>query len=340
MSNPELSTILIIGLSGAGLKTFHLLIDKLYPTCGNLIKTRSIRIIAIEKSTFAYWPPGSLRASVEPEFENQIFSNFDHIIPKRIINDPVAKDLVKVITGVEVLELDLDQKQAKVNQSLEPHGIHTGVILSFDYLVMATVSVCFYLQSSVEVCLNLFDSLSLSLQGSSYAFPCRPPTEGQDPDQAKSELKALQTDIESSKSILIAGSGAVGLEFAGEVSYRYASPSTRKQIIIVSSTPAILMDHSKALAKSIESQLVARGVEMIYNYKVDLTSAGIHKTSKLDSLTSINLISNEDQSIKPIEGMSSHLPSLGLFFGDHVWLGLSGQIGQSTSLKVLFWSLH
>ncbi|EGF98345.1 uncharacterized protein MELLADRAFT_76099 [Melampsora larici-populina 98AG31] len=274
MTNPDVETILIIGLSGAGLKTFNLLLDKLYPTCGSSGINRTIRIIVIEKSKMAYWPPGSLRAAVSPDFEKNIIGSFENVIPKRIKNDPEKSKNVMVITGVEVTKLDLEKKVAFLDQSLESFGLD-GSELGFKFLVIAT--------------------------GSIYQFPCRISPTAQSPQEVETELKSLQTQIESSKSILIAGGGVVGLEFAGEVSYRFSSTSNRKKITIVSSSPNILSDHSKYLANSIKSQLLDRHVEIIYDYKVDLKAADITKTSKLDSLTTLNLVSNQDGSTKTIE---------------------------------------
>ncbi|KAG0146298.1 hypothetical protein CROQUDRAFT_657624 [Cronartium quercuum f. sp. fusiforme G11] len=273
-SNSDIATILVIGLSGAGLKTFKLLLDKLYPSCGSSDAGRALQIIAIEKSEFAYWPPGSLRASVEPGFEKNIFASFENVIPKRIKNDPDKSKHVKVITGVEVLKLDLVKKLATVNRNLESYGL-VGTDLSFDFLVIAT--------------------------GSTYPFPCRPPSNANSIEETQAEFRSLQTAIESSKSLLIVGGGVVALEFAGEVSYRYSSASTRKKITIVSSAPALLTDHSKNLGSSIESQLLGRGVEIIYGYKVDLAAADIKETSKLDSLTKFNLKANKDGSTQIVE---------------------------------------
>ncbi|KAH9822398.1 hypothetical protein DFH28DRAFT_948584 [Melampsora americana] len=274
MTNTDVETILIIGLSGAGLKTFNLLLDKLFPACGSSGINRRIRIVVIEKSKMAYWPPGSLRAAVSPDFEKNLTRSFENVIPKRIQNDAEKSKDVIVITGVEVSKLDLEKKRATLDQSLDRFGLN-GTELDFKYLVIAT--------------------------GSIYQFPCRIPPTAQSPQEVQTELRSLQTQIETSNSIVIAGGGVVGLEFAGEVSYRFSSTSNRKKITIVSSSPDILSDHSKYLADSIKSQLLGRHVEIIYDYKVDLKAADIKKTSKLDSLTTLNLVSNQDGSIKTVE---------------------------------------
>ncbi|KAI9608944.1 hypothetical protein H4Q26_005138 [Puccinia striiformis f. sp. tritici PST-130] len=97
-------TIVVIGLAGAGLKTFNLLLDKLTAT------TQNIRIIAIEKSNYAYWAPGSLRAAVLNGFED------------------------KILRGG--LELDLENRFLVTDKSLD--GL--GTKLAFDYLVVASGS--------------------------------------------------------------------------------------------------------------------------------------------------------------------------------------------------------
>lgn len=262
-SNDPPKTVVVVGLSGAGLKTFNHLLNHLYPSswfCNS--HNRNIRLIAIEKSTFAYWPLGALRACVLEGYENEIIRDFDHIIPSRLKQD----QRVKIITGTEVVEVDFENRVLKVDRSLEEFGLESGTTLKFDFLVIGS--------------------------GSSYAFPCRPSEDAKSPSMMKSHLKILQQDIKNSKSILVVGAGAVGLEFAGEVSWKY--PKRDKKIVIVGSSPGLLSDYDKSLGQSIEKQLLDRGVQIIYNHRAKLSDVGIVKTGKIEPNTKVAL--------KPVDG--------------------------------------
>ncbi|KAH9459675.1 hypothetical protein Pst134EB_007905 [Puccinia striiformis f. sp. tritici] len=238
-------TIVVIGLAGAGLKTFNLLLDKLTAT------TQNIRIIAIEKSNYAYWAPGSLRAAVLNGFEDKILRGFEHIVPTKM------QDNERVLTfiGTEVLELDLENRFLVTDKSLD--GL--GTKLAFDYLVVAS--------------------------GSSYAFPCRPPPEAEGKDDVKNQLRTLQSAIQESKSIVIVGGGVVGIELAGEISYQYPS----KSVTLICSSPTLLPDMNPKLGCSLKQQLEDRKVNIIFGVRADLDEHHITKTGKLDKLTVIGL---------------------------------------------------
>jgi NADH dehydrogenase FAD-containing subunit len=139
MSGTGQQTIVVIGLSGAGLKTFNLLLEQL-----NHAKNyqSNIRIIAIEKSHYPYWAPGSLRASVLNGFEHKVVRNFDHLIPTNIQRH--HPDQVNIFTGTEVRELDLKNRLLTLDKPLDLDGLQiideTGNKLKFDYLVIASVS--------------------------------------------------------------------------------------------------------------------------------------------------------------------------------------------------------
>lgn len=261
MGSNEIPTILVIGLSGAGLKAFKLLIHQLYPTtqCGKpKPSSPRIRLIAIEKSRYAYWPPGSLRASVVDGFEEKVVRSFDHLIPLKLQH--AYPDLIKLITGREILDLDLSNRLATIDKPLDEFGIEAGHRLSFDYLIIAS--------------------------GSSYAFPCRPPSDAETPESLKLRLRELQEQIAQSNSILIVGAGVVGIELAGEIS----SQHKQKSITLISSTPTLLPDWNKKLASSLEQQLKDRKVDIIYGSKANLKDLGITKTGKLEKLTQVQLL--------------------------------------------------
>ncbi|KAA1130033.1 hypothetical protein PGTUg99_007127 [Puccinia graminis f. sp. tritici] len=263
MSSTEHQTIVVIGLSGAGLKTINLLLDRLYHHSGQSKTTnQSIRLIAIEKANYAYWPPGSLRASVVDGFEDKIVRSFDYIIPQKIKDK--HPELVKVFTGTEVVDLDLKDRFIVLDKSLDGVQVEAGNKLAFDYLVIAS--------------------------GSSYAFPCRPPPEAERPEELKAQLRSLQEQVRESQSILVVGAGAVGIELAGEVSSQHKD----KSITLVCSTPSLLPDMNPKLGSSLKQQLDQRKVKVIYGSKANLAEHGISKTGKLEKLTKIALIPSDD----------------------------------------------
>jgi NADH dehydrogenase FAD-containing subunit len=151
MSSTEHQTIVVIGLSGAGLKTINLLLDRLYHHSGqSKTANHSIRLIAIEKSKYAYWPPGALRASVVDGFEDKIVRSFEHIIPQKIQDK--HPELVKVFTGTEVVDLNLKDRFIVLDKSLDGIQVEPSNKLAFDYLVIASVSLkC----TSIDFDLNL-----------------------------------------------------------------------------------------------------------------------------------------------------------------------------------------
>ncbi|WAQ83533.1 hypothetical protein PtA15_3A904 [Puccinia triticina] len=271
MSSAEQQTIVVIGLSGAGLKTINLLLDRLYSRSGQpKTPDQRIRLIAIEKATYAYWPPGSLRASVVDGFEDKIIRSFDYIIPQKIQDN--HPDLVKVFTGTEVVDLDLKERFLVFDKPLDGLGVEPGNKLVFDYLIIAS--------------------------GSSYAFPCRPPPEAGRPEELKAQLRSLQEQIRESQSILIVGAGAVGIELAGEVSSKHKD----KSITLVCSTPSLLPDMNPKLGNSLKQQLTDRKVKIVFGSRANIGELGISKTGKLDKLTKIGLATRDgDKSSEDVE---------------------------------------
>lgn len=258
MSGTGQQTIVVIGLSGAGLKTFNLLLEQL-----NHAKNyqSNIRIIAIEKSHYPYWAPGSLRASVLNGFEHKVVRNFDHLIPTNIQRH--HPDQVNIFTGTEVRELDLKNRLLTLDKPLDLDGLQiideTGNKLKFDYLVIAS--------------------------GSSYPFPCRPPPEAETSEELKTQLRTLQEQIKDSTSIVVVGAGVVGIELAGEISSQYK----HKSITLICSTDTLLPDQNPTLSDSLKNQLAQRNVKIIYGSKANIAQLGITKTGKLDKRSKIGL---------------------------------------------------
>ncbi|CAH7666659.1 hypothetical protein BY996DRAFT_4583129 [Phakopsora pachyrhizi] len=269
-------TVVIVGLSGAGLKALNLLAKELYSSSLKSpgLPESNVRVIGIEKSSYAFWPPGALRAAVVGGFEDQIISSLDHIVPSQIKKG--KPDLVRVATGVEVTEVDFKSRSLFLAGSLD--GIKEVVSLdggkqklSYDYLVIAT--------------------------GSSYAFPCRPPPDATDQESLKHKFQNLQKNIHDSDSILIVGGGVVGIELAGEVSYRYKD----KKVHLVCSTPRLVPEYSACLSKSLTSQLLDRGVKIFFNRRADLTQLGIKETTNLVQKTNVELNSHDENDIEKVE---------------------------------------
>lgn len=268
---------MVIGLSGAGLKTFNQLLDQLYHRhTGQYKATKKIRLVAIEKSRYAYWPPGSLRASVVKGFEQKIVRSMDHLIPHKIQQHHPG--MVMIFTGTQVLGLDLKQKFLVLDKAcdgleMEPENKQ----LKFDYLVIAS--------------------------GSSYAFPCRPPPEAERAEELKARLAELQSQMEESQSIVIVGAGVVGIELAGELSWQYRHSSKKKTITLVCSSDRLLPEQNPKLGASLTKQLGQRQVNIVYGSKVDLGALGISKTGKLDQMSKIGLVRRDGgESSDSIEG--------------------------------------
>ncbi|EIN04058.1 FAD/NAD(P)-binding domain-containing protein [Punctularia strigosozonata HHB-11173 SS5] len=83
-----------------------------------------------------------------------------------------------------------------------------------------------------------------------------------DPEGVESHLSIWRTNFAESTHIVLAGGGAVGIEFAGEIKDIWP----HKKVTIVHGNSALLNDTYPAKYRALlERQLLARGVEILYN---------------------------------------------------------------------------
>lgn len=110
-----------------------------------------------------------------------------------------------------------------------------------------------------------FDSAIIAT-GSSYAFPCRTTGEESIAEVSKT-FKELQKQVADSKRILIVGGGPTGIEMAGELQFNHPD-----LLITLCHSGASFYpepEWNKKLGASLLRQLQAKGVDVIFNARVD-----------------------------------------------------------------------
>ncbi|KLT40111.1 FAD/NAD(P)-binding domain-containing protein [Cutaneotrichosporon oleaginosum] len=258
MTVEALQNIVVIGASGAG----HSLVNEL---AGKLPETH--RILLIERNEFVVHMPTIVRAAVVPGWE-------DKNLLARITQDTIfpAGSRHRVLTNT-VTALSPSSRTLTL-----AHPFEGSTELSYDRVVVAT--------------------------GAAQALPMRP-APGSSLDEYKAVLRRMQADIKAATSVLIVGGGTVGVEVAGEITAAYPG----KKVTIVHGEPALLHAGERRkeqpdpkeyvapptaprLSASLEDQLKKRGVELVYEDRVDAGADGkeLH-TGPLGQLTRLPLAS-------------------------------------------------
>ncbi|KAF4978968.1 hypothetical protein FDECE_18135 [Fusarium decemcellulare] len=189
-------------------------------------KVPSLKVVLVSRSTHHYWNIASVRGVVPGAFpDDSLFYDIDSGFQK------CPEDSFQLVIG-SVSEVNLDNEFITVQTSERQESIR------YTHLVVAT--------------------------GSSYPSGL-PFTSIGTHDETRSGLHQLQNKIESASSILIAGSGATGVETAAELAYAYGE---RKQITLIvegeAPLPSLRMDIRTAAARGLE----ALGVKLILNTRV------------------------------------------------------------------------
>ncbi|KAJ3549805.1 hypothetical protein NM208_g307 [Fusarium decemcellulare] len=189
-------------------------------------KVPSLKVVLVSRSTHHYWNIASVRGVVPGSIPDEsLFYQIDSGFQK------YTGDSFQLVIG-SVSEVDLNNECITVQASEGQESIR------YTHLVVAT--------------------------GSSYPSGL-PFTSIGTHDKTRFELHQLQNKIEAAASILIAGSGATGVETAAELAYAYGDS---KQITVIvegeAPLPLLRMDIREAAARGLE----ALGVKLILNARV------------------------------------------------------------------------
>ncbi|KAG5659462.1 hypothetical protein KAF25_002021 [Fusarium avenaceum] len=207
-------------------------------------KVPTLRIILVSRSTHHYWNIASVRGVLPGAISDDcLFYDIKSGFQK------YPSDSFELVVG-SVSEIDLDQECVVIQTPDGPKST------PYTEIVIAT--------------------------GSSY--PSRLPfTSIGTYDDTRDELHQLQRKIEAASSILIAGSGATGVETAAELAYAYNS-SKDITLVVESEAPLSMlrMDLREAAARGLE----ALGVKLV-------TNARVQKSTQSGSKMHIHL-SNDD----------------------------------------------
>ncbi|CAJ0546470.1 Ff.00g010970.m01.CDS01 [Fusarium sp. VM40] len=193
-------------------------------------KVPTLRIILVSRSTHHYWNIASVRGVLPGAISDDcLFYDINSGFQK------YPSDSFELIIG-SVSGIDLNQECVAIQTSDGPKSI------PYTELVIAT--------------------------GSSY--PSRLPfTSIGTYDDTRNELHQLQHKIEAASSILIAGSGATGVETAAELASAYNS-SKDITLVVEGQAPLLMlrMDIREAAARGLE----ALGVKLVANARVQTST--------------------------------------------------------------------
>ncbi|RSH92620.1 hypothetical protein EHS25_008065 [Saitozyma podzolica] len=204
------------------------------------------RILLVDALDFAFWPIASLRAAVVPGWEKRVTA------PLNTSTVFDAGSAHQVIAPNKVVEL----RESSIVLEKPFEG---STELPFFRCVIAT--------------------------GASQPAPMRP-AEGATEESYRAELVKSQEEIAKATKVVVIGSGAVGVEMAGEI--KSAHPS--KSITIVSASPHVLnpgpVEPAKdkdswvsptvlpKLSSALEAAIPALGIDLILNERVVVPSSG------------------------------------------------------------------
>ncbi|GAA6004027.1 hypothetical protein JCM10207_006521 [Rhodosporidiobolus poonsookiae] len=180
-----------------------------------------------------YWCIAGLRGAVIPGWEEKI------VAPSAKCKLFQAGSRHVLLEGTCVVKLNLNN----VVVSKAHPDLKLDEEIPFEYCILAT--------------------------GSNHSFPSKA-SPGATYAETLASLLALQSDLASSSSILIAGGGPVGIEYAGEIASRFTG-TERKKITLVHSRKRLMDEdgYTDKFRRSLTSQLEANGVEIVLGARTE-----------------------------------------------------------------------
>ncbi|KAI1096751.1 FAD/NAD(P)-binding domain-containing protein [Rostrohypoxylon terebratum] len=226
-------TIVILGAGIAGLPLAHHLVSRTAPQHPDL------RIVLVSPLTHFYWCVASVRF---------VLPTTAHTIPEDRYLYPIADQFANYANSASQFEFvagaasKLDPELNSVTVKLNDGGSRE---IAYHTVVVAT--------------------------GTSYADSM--PWKALDSvDETRASISKLRSQIDAASSIVIAGAGATGVEFAGELGSAYGK-SGKKKITLLSTDPLPLEPRLKeGVRLTAKKELEKLGVEYIGPARVTSTS--------------------------------------------------------------------
>ncbi|KAI1462305.1 FAD/NAD(P)-binding domain-containing protein [Annulohypoxylon moriforme] len=222
-------TIVILGAGLTGLPLAHYLLSRIAPQHPDL------RIVLVSPHTHFYWCLASVRF---------VLPTTEHAIPEDRYLFPIADEFTQYPNSASQFEF-----VAGAAKNLQPDSNSVTVALNdgkereiaYHTLVVAT--------------------------GTSYAEGMPWKALGT-AEETRAAIAKLQAQIDAASSIVVAGAGATGVEFAGELGAAYGK-SGRKKITLLSTDPLPLESRLKESVRvGTKKELEKLGVEYIGNARV------------------------------------------------------------------------
>lgn len=275
----ETRNIVFLGASYAGLSATHYFLKHVYP---NLPSSPDIKykVILINASPKFFQRHASPRAIASSELmpNDKIFLDIE----------PGFKqygDKVQFLVG-KATAWDPENRNLSLT---DPSG--KTLSLSYYALVLATGSKT--------------SSLTQSSHGNSH-------------EEIQAALATITSQVQTAKSIVIAGGGPAGVETAGEIAellngtpgWFQSRPSNPKaQITLLTGSEKLLPSLRASIAKQAEQKLHRLGVEVKYNTKVTSSTPAPNNQTKLTLSTGSELFTDLYLPSIGITPLSSYIPS-------------------------------
>ncbi|TVY42018.1 Oxidoreductase [Lachnellula subtilissima] len=210
-------------------------------------KTGPFKITLVSPNTHFYWNMASPRA----------------LIPGQLSDAEMFRPIAAGFAQYPASQFEFVAGMAEsLNVEAKTVGISSGhgekEMLKYDYLILATGS-----NAKGEV---PFKNLTST-------------------EATKDALHGFQERIEKAETIVVAGAGATGVEFAGELAFEYGS---RKEIILISSTPAILPESPTSVQKT-----AMKGLQNL-KVNIQLSQKVIDSTHLPNNRTEVSLSRGEN----------------------------------------------
>lgn len=235
--NESCQNFVIAGGSFAAISAVKILAQSIIPHARKHNPRFRARITVIAPNTESYWNVAAVRLVVQPELieqkKNQIFFNLRETLQKYFPQNDT--DELNVIEG-KVVAVD-------------------GYVNKITYQPLGTTSVAYNAESIKYDILILATGTS----SSSAAFKLNSTSE-----LTKNTLQEMAEEIKAASSICIVGAGAVGIELAGELGYRYGHT---KKITLFSGIASTLEYMKPKASKKAVKKLAHLGVETVLDVR-------------------------------------------------------------------------
>lgn len=235
--NESYRDFVVAGGSFAAISAVKILAQSIIPQARKHNPRFQAKITVIAPNTESYWNVAAVRLVVQPELieqkNNQIFFNLREKLQKYFPKN--GTDKLNVIEGKVVA---VDSYMNKITyQTLGTNSVaYNAEFIKYDILILAT-----------------------GTSSSSAAFKLNSTSE-----LTKNALQEMAEEIKASSSICIVGAGAVGIELAGELGYKYGHT---KKLTLFSGIAGTLEYMKPKASKKAVKQLAHLGVETVLDVR-------------------------------------------------------------------------